>query len=180
MYKRRTLSNQWNRTINRVEASRCCRPEPPWKHHRDKWSAMSWQRHQMEIFPRYWALVRGIHRSPVNSPHKGQWRAALMLSLICFWINGWVNHGEAGALRRHRAHYDVIVMDVPVWYVFWIPMCHPCWPDDVIQNGRLDLVESIDDILPCTFQPNVMTHLLAFAWVGMAEYLWNEAWPAPQ
>ena len=25
-------------------------------------------------------------------------------------INGWVNNGEAGDLRRHRAHYDVIVM----------------------------------------------------------------------
>ena len=24
--------------------------------------------------------------------------------------NGWVNNREAGDLRRHRAHYDVIVM----------------------------------------------------------------------
>ena len=37
-------------------------------------------------FPRYWPFVRGIHRSPVNSPHKGQWRGALMFSLICVWI----------------------------------------------------------------------------------------------
>ena len=41
-------------------------------------------------FPHYWPFVRGIHRSPVNSPHKGQWRGALMFSLICVWINGWV------------------------------------------------------------------------------------------
>ena len=34
-------------------------------------------------FPRYWPFVRGIHRQPVNSPHKGQWRGALMFSLIC-------------------------------------------------------------------------------------------------
>ena len=34
-------------------------------------------------FPRYWPFVRRIHRSPVNSPHKGQSRGALMLSLIC-------------------------------------------------------------------------------------------------
>ena len=61
-------------------------------------------------FPRYWPFVRGIHRSPVNSPHKGQWRGALMFSLICTWINGWVNNREAGDLRRNRAHYDVIVM----------------------------------------------------------------------
>ena len=62
-------------------------------------------------FPRYWSFVRGIHRSPVNSLHTGQWRGALMFSLICARINGWVNNREAGDLRRHRAHYDVIVMD---------------------------------------------------------------------
>ena len=62
-------------------------------------------------FPRYWPFVRGIHRSPVNSPHKGQWRGALMFSLICVWINGWVKYREAGDLRLgYRAHYDVIVM----------------------------------------------------------------------
>ena len=61
-------------------------------------------------FPRYWTFVRGIHRSPVNSPHKGQWRGALMFSLICTRIDGWVNNGEAGDLRHHHVHYDVIVM----------------------------------------------------------------------
>ena len=61
-------------------------------------------------FQRYWPFVRGIHRSPVNSLHKGQWRGALMFSLICAWINGLINNREAGDLRRHRAHYDVIVM----------------------------------------------------------------------
>ena len=45
-----------------------------------------------------------------NSLHKGQWRGALMFALICVWINGWVNNREAGDLRRHRVHYDVIVM----------------------------------------------------------------------
>ena len=61
-------------------------------------------------FPRYWSFVRGIHRSPVNSPHKGQWRGALMFSLICASINAWVINREAGELTLHRAHYDVIVM----------------------------------------------------------------------
>ena len=49
---------------------------------------------------------------PVNSPHKGQWHWALMFSLICAWINDWVNNREAGDLRRHRGHYDVTVMTV--------------------------------------------------------------------
>ena len=61
-------------------------------------------------FPHYWSSVRGIHRSPVNSRHRGQWRGALMFALICAWIYGWVNNRESGDLRRHRAHCDVIVM----------------------------------------------------------------------
>ena len=64
-------------------------------------------------FPRYWPFVRGIHRSPVNSPHKGQWRRALMFTLICVWINGCVNNREAGDLRRYCAHYGVTVMYDP-------------------------------------------------------------------
>ena len=67
-------------------------------------------------FPRYCPFVRGIHRSPVNSPHKAQWRGAVMFSSICARINGWVNNGEAGDLRRHPVHYDVIVMK-----------CHSCF-----------------------------------------------------
>ena len=77
-------------------SSKCCRN--------------AWWRHQMETFPRYWPFVWGIHRTPVNYPHKGQWRGALMLSLICAWINDWVNNREAGDWRRHRAHYGVTVM----------------------------------------------------------------------
>ena len=61
-------------------------------------------------FPHNWPFVREIHRSPVNFPHKGQWRGALMLSLIYAWINDWVNNREAGDLRRQHGHYDVIVM----------------------------------------------------------------------
>ena len=63
-----------------------------------------------KYFPRYWPFVRGIHRFPVNFPHKGQWRRALMFSLICVWINGWVNNHAADDLRGYRAHYDVTVM----------------------------------------------------------------------
>ena len=61
-------------------------------------------------FPRYWPIVSGIHRSPVNSPHKCQWHGALMFSMICAWTNSWANNGDAGDLRHHRAHYDVMVM----------------------------------------------------------------------
>ena len=65
---------------------------------------------KLKHFPRYWPFVRGIHRWPVNSPHKGQWRGALMFSFICARIYGWVNNCEAGDSRRHRAYYDVIAI----------------------------------------------------------------------
>ena len=91
------------------------------------WTSIGWHEHQVRVtnswlsidvdngfpmwvnddvikwkhFPRNWPFVRGIHRSPVNSPHKSQWRGALIFSLICTRINGWVNNGEAGDLRRY-------------------------------------------------------------------------------
>ena len=67
-----------------------------------------------QLFPRYWTFVRGIQRSPMNSPHKGQWHGALVFTFICAWMNGWVNNREAGNLRRHRDQYDVIVMVIVV------------------------------------------------------------------
>ena len=91
-------------------------------HHQPHWildDVIKWKH-----FPRNWPFVRGIHQSPVNSPHKGQWRRPLMFSLISVWINDWVNNCEAGYLRRHRAHYDVIVMiDVSFNWFRLMGMC---------------------------------------------------------
>ena len=85
----------------------------------------------LKHFPRYWPFVRGIHRPPVNSPHKGQWLGPFMFSSICAWINGWVNNREAGDLRRHRAHYDV------TW-----------WDTDVAPARRQAVVAINDDTVP--------------------------------
>ena len=88
------------------------------------WSAIHDDVIKWKHFPRYWPLVRGIHRLTVNSPHKGQWRGALMLIMICAWINGWVNNREAGDLRHHRAHYDVIVMNIfPLNIINYLQIC---------------------------------------------------------
>ena len=76
-------------------------------------------------FPRYWPFVRGIHRSPVKSLHKGQWRGTLMFSLICARMNGWVNNCEAGDLRRLCAHYDVTVMTT----------CSPCFTTETDRSS---------------------------------------------
>ena len=69
----------------------------------------SWRRHQMKTLSALLGICAG--NSPVTGafPHKGQWRGDLMFSVICTWINGWVNNREAGDLRRHRAYCDVIV-----------------------------------------------------------------------
>ena len=47
---------------------------------------------------------------PVAGEFDSQGPVTLSLDVFCAWINGWVNNREAGDLRRHRAHYDVIVM----------------------------------------------------------------------
>ena len=81
-------------------------------------------------FPRNWPCVHaGNSPVPVKSPHKGQWRGALMFSLICFWINGWVNNREAGDLRRYLGHYDVIVMKSKII----------CWRQSFLTKGTYTL-----------------------------------------
>ena len=83
------------------------------RHHHD--DVTKWKH-----FPRHWPFLRGIHRSPVNSPHKGQSRGILMFSLICTRIYCWVNNREAVDLRRHRAHYDAMVMIPMVVQFNWL------------------------------------------------------------
>ena len=68
-------------------------------------------------FPRYWPVVMEIHQSPLDSRHKGLWRGALMLSLICAWTMDWTNNRDVGDLRRHRAHYDVTVNCQRWWLI---------------------------------------------------------------
>ena len=91
-------------------------------------------------FPRHWPFVRGIHRSPVNSTHKGQWRGALMFSLIRDLIHGWVNNREAGDLRRHQAHYDVIVMQARLAYS---TLCCTVCEQMILANGYKATMQNI-------------------------------------
>ena len=97
--------------------------------------------------------MRGIHQSPVNSPHKGQWRGALMFSLICSWINAWVSNREAGDLRRHRAHYDVIVM---------ICSSRDSSQDMITQEAK-NVLRYIIHILPTTVRNNSWRNMEIFS-----------------
>ena len=64
----------------------------------------------METFSAVLAICAG--NSPVSGefPTQRPVTRSFDVFFICVWINGWVNNGEAGDLRRYRAHYDVTVM----------------------------------------------------------------------
>ena len=76
-------------------------------------------------FPRYWPFVRGIHRSPVNSPHESQWRGALLFSLTCALnkrlskqSRGWWFETPMRSLWRHctvKGHH---------WFNWIMIWCH--------------------------------------------------------
>ena len=70
----------------------------------------AWRRHQMETFSALLALCAGNSPVLMNSPHKGQWRGALMFYLICVWINGWVNNREAGDINDFNLKCVAIVI----------------------------------------------------------------------
>ena len=113
-------------------------------HKRSSWydDVIKWKR-----FPRYWPFGRGIHRSTVNSPHKGQWRGALMFSLICVWINDWVNNREAGDLRRYRVQYDVILMNQ--------------WPSVRRNHTQADAIKPIFSHNVCVFHSNTTSDAIS-------------------
>ena len=70
------------------------------------WRRLRWHDDviKWKLFPRYWPFVREIHRTKASDTEL--W----FFSLICAWINIWVNNREAGDLRRYWVHYDVTVM----------------------------------------------------------------------
>ena len=100
-------------------------------------SSAPWWRHQMEIFAALLAICA------TNSPVPGEFpsqRAVTRSFDVFFDLNAWVNNRGAGDLRRHPAHYDVIVMlwvgvpeTIPAvqwikyghdfWYFTWAPSC---------------------------------------------------------
>ena len=105
----------------------------------------------MEIFSALLTICAGNSPVPGEFPHKGQWRGALMFSLICVWIIGWVNNRQAGDLRRYHAHCDVTVMkcfvasdikmkslraNIHVYTLWWI----------IPSNSHQDLSKFIDPL----------------------------------
>ena len=83
--------------------------------------------------------------SPVDSPHKGQWRRTLMVSLICAWTNSWANNWDAGDLRCHLTHYDVTVMKVFIEKMHLIVSSAKLWP----------FCLSLNDLTICKMRPGL-------------------------
>ena len=89
----------------------------------DSKHAISWKH-----FLRYWLFVREIHRSPVNYLHKGLWCGALMFSLICAWISGWVNKGEVGDVDVMKYRWYIRhIFPVTEAALFWSDARPPYW-----------------------------------------------------
>ena len=88
----------------------------PFCYYRDPWNCMHWATHKRHPNLTLINVLCGVYceyfwmKLTSIKLHKGQWPGALMFSMICTWINSRVNNCEAGDLRRHHAHYDVIVM----------------------------------------------------------------------
>ena len=91
-----------------------------WLHYRPCFVRFYWHDDviKWKHLSRYWHFVRGIHRRTVDSPHIGQWRGALMFSLICAYTYGWANNQNAGDLRRHCAPYNVTVISIMLYWTF--------------------------------------------------------------
>ena len=73
----------------------------------------------MEIFSALLALCEGNSPDPGEFPSQRPVTRTFDVSLICIWTNGRVNNRDAGDLRRHRAHHDVIVMQMQSEDINW-------------------------------------------------------------
>ena len=93
-------------------------------------------------FPRYWPFMWGIHRWPVNSPHKGQWRVALMFSLICAWMSlskqswGWWFETPSRPLWRHSN--DIGMKQFYISYLHYLNISLVTVPSQQMQQISFD------------------------------------------
>ena len=122
----------------------------------------SWWRHQMESFSALLAICAG--NSPVTGEFPAQrpvtWSFNVFFDLRL--INGWGNNGEAGDLRCHHTHYDLIVMYCrsPLWRRHEVPnltfhICMNLYIHTYLSDKNSQCVYS----LISHYTVNVYTHL---------------------
>ena len=129
-------------------------------------------------FSRNWPFERGIHRS-LWIPHtKASDAEILMFSLICVWINGWVNNREADDLRRHHGHCDINVMLTIIslfpkvwWSLHWVMQClAPYRQKDIAWTN-------VDQVPQCTYKSPLLmswyhTHTLPHYFTNLYTAYW--------
>ena len=97
------------------------------------WSVNQYSSHDDVIkwknFQRYWPFVRTIHRSPVNSPHEGQWRRALMFT--------W-------KMSIFTNLADKYVLESIFWWIYISVRCYVCKPHDVPPMFSLSVQTDIE------------------------------------
>ena len=113
-----------------------------------------------EHFPCNWTFVRRIHRSPVNSPYKGQWRGALIFSLICACLNKRLSKQSRGwRFETPSGSYDVNVMQFE-------KACTANWLDTNHEYFILIITRDSEGIM---FSP--------WVFVCVSVYVCHDVWP---
>ena len=160
-------------------------------------SDMSRWRHQMETFSALLAICAEIHRSPVNSPHKGQWRGALMFSLISVWINVMLTHwcmDKVASVLTFGSMSRTNNISALVQAVVW---CHQatshylsqCWAGSLHHTASLGLsqlttkirsweIESCNhgrswEIFDCVFLKRSINVWMKFGWIFFRECIFE-------
>ena len=106
-------------------------------------------------FLRYWPFVRGIHRWPVDSPHKGPVTTQTFdVTLLLVWTNGWTNTRLTGNSRRHDCHLTLpqcltftLVIVIPV--VQWFNIYDDQAPKGCISGEWYDVELVYTELLHC-------------------------------
>ena len=97
------------------------------------------------------------------------------------WINDWVNNWEAGDLRRHRAHYNVIVVFVqdcqPYWGIYW-EHCGVAYGEFTVYHNKRVLV--FNSLWPCDTKwqhrsGSTLAQVMACCLTAPSHYL-NQCW----
>ena len=115
----------------------------------------------MEIFSMLLVLCAGNSPATGEFLHKGQWRGALVFSLVC--ANGWANSGYAVDLRHHRAHYDVMIMQ---WIKF-LSRTGSCGDSLASVVGKVFLKQCF--VYICRIFHDDILNVIIYA----AEYIWS-------
>ena len=78
----------------------------------------------------------GIHRGPVNSPHKGQWCGALTFSLICVWINSRILFD-----CQNQLSFDWLPHCNDITWVFWCLRSYRWFVEKLIQVNHKAIIK---------------------------------------